>query len=1092
MPGPQINLPSLVTSLNIDMSGIAGSQADATREGTVLGERLGDAMRRRLQVAVESLPDIEVDADTSEADRDIADLRARLAALADKRIGVDISNADAIRETEELQLHLQRLTVTHPDIEVTADISEAVAALAQVTAAARQVDQLDPTIEVHVDEDRQADRASRDLSGLSRAASGAIGSLASFAAQAGRAVGALGAIIPVAAGAAGAIASIAPAAALAATASASIGLAAGAAKLGLSGIGDTLKAAFAPATGAAGGAAQATNAYADAQRNLASTIESTADANARAVRSVGDAERDLADAQKDALRAQQDINDARQEAARDLEDQNSRLIDAGLSQRDAVLRVTEAKERLDQANENPGATDRQRAQAQLAYEQAVQRLNEQNVQVRRLQATTEAANAAGVDGSEKVIAAQDRAVLAQRRAADQARNLSDAQADVVRTTRDGEEAVRRANEALAQAGQSAGGGAGGVDRFAEAMAKLAPAAQAFVREVIALGPAWNSLKLDVQQHFFAGLADSLRVTAASVLPVLRQGLTQAADSLNAMGKGVASAAVGLSESGVLGRALASANTGLRNLAGVPGQAVTAFGQLAAAAGPSFERLTQAAASGLTGVAAKLSGAFASGGLERAIDGAVQQLGVLFDVIGNVGRIFGSVFGAAQQEGGSFLDTLKKITGSIADAFASPAVQAGLHALFATMAALASTAAPLLGQALQVVGTTLTALAPGAQALIVALGTGLQPLIGALGPVLLGAAKAVSALAVAASPLLVLVGTLASQLLPVLLPVLSGLETIFVQLQPVTLALATALQAALGPILAQLPALITPFVDRVTVMTEVLLPVLTQLITELPLAQLGQSFAEVAAALAPLLAQLTVLFAQFLRVMVPLLTPIIQAVAGLATIFAGELARVVSDVVVPALRALTQLMNGDLRGAFDSGKEATRGWAEHLLRVFIELPAQILRALGDLGLTLFRAGNDLIIGLILGIKNKIPDLGNVLGNITDFITEHKGPPAKDATLLTPAGQLLMGGLMQGVASRLPALRAQLQAITAEISQLSMGGPSLALASNQGALTGAYAGLGRPVHQSNTINMYGSGATASEVSNELSWKAKVGIR
>lgn len=137
MPG-QINLPSLVTELAIDMSQFGGQIGEAGRRGSALGEALGRSMQQRLSNAVRNIPDIEIRADSSQADRDVADLRARLDALSNRRIGVDISVEDALRETEELQVNLDRLSRTHPDISVRTDLAGALAGLETLRRSAQQ------------------------------------------------------------------------------------------------------------------------------------------------------------------------------------------------------------------------------------------------------------------------------------------------------------------------------------------------------------------------------------------------------------------------------------------------------------------------------------------------------------------------------------------------------------------------------------------------------------------------------------------------------------------------------------------------------------------------------------------------------------------------------------------------------------------------------------------------------------------------------------------------------------------------------------------------------------------------------------------
>ncbi|MGW4695149.1 hypothetical protein ACWEO1_22535 [Kitasatospora cineracea] len=923
-------------------------------------------------------------------------------------------------------------------------------------------------------------RFGRVLSSIGDAA-GPIGSVAGRIAMVG---GAVGGVVPLVAGLGAALVNILPAAGLAATGLLAVASAGAAIKIGASGVGSAIKAAFADAPAAAGAASGAANQYANAQRAVKDATEQAAYANEQAVRRVSDAERNLADAQKASLQAQQALDDVRRQAAQDLEDLNNKLVDAGLSQRDAVLRVQDAQDALTAATaEGSTATERQRQQAQLAYDQAVQRLREQGISYQRLQQQAEQANAAGVDGSQKVVQAQDRIAQAQRQVADQTRALQDAQVQQARTAAQGAEQVQKAIEALHQAG--AGAAAGGVDPLAEALAKLSPNARAFVQELIALKPALSDLKFDVQQSLFEGFAGTLRSGATSVLPVLHTALVGSAQQLNAMAKGAVAAAVEMSDSGVLGKALASANKGLGGLTKLPAVFIQGVAQIGAAAGPAFERLGTAADSGLSKLSKKLTDSFNSGGMQRAIDIAIDLLGQLGTAVGNFGRFIGEVLGAAQQSGGGFVNTLVVISGALATAFADPAIQSGLQALFKATAAVASTAAPLLISALKVVAPVLTALGPPVQVLVDALGSqGLQPIIVALGPVLLAAAQAVGQLVLAATPLLGLIGTLVSLALPVLTPLLAGAELIFRQLSPVVAAVALALQQLLGPILAQLPALIQPFVTILTDLTGMVLPVLTDLLAQLPLDQLGQSFGQVAAALAPLLAQIAVLVGQWLHLMLPLVTPIITAVAQLAAVFGGVLTSALQNIVVPALRMVTQLLSGDFSGAVRSGKELLVGIAQTMTDIFMELPSKIGKILGDLASSMFDAGKKLISSLVDGIKSvagKVKDtISDLVGGIADFFPHSpaRTGPFSGRGYPLYSGQAIGLALAEGMASS----RDRVRAATASLMGTANGGLGLGQLAVAGAGTaGAGAAGGLRIE-----NYYEAAAgNARSTAEELEW-------
>lgn len=902
--------------------------------------------------------------------------------------------------------------------------------------------------------------------------------------------GAVGGAIPVVAGLVATLVNIAPAAGVAVTGLLAVASAGAAIKIGTSGIGGAIKAAFADAPAAAGGAASAANGFANAQRAVRDAIQQAADANARAVRQVADAERNLTDAQKASLAAQSALDDARRQAAQDLEDLNDRLTDSTLGQRSAVLRVKTAQDELNKTMADTTATEQQKAEAQLAYDEAVQHLKEQGTQVKRLQAQVTEANAAGVEGSQKVVSAQERVALAQRTVGDQTRAVQDAQRDQARTAAQGAEQVQRAMEALQQAGAGAAGG--GVDPLAAALAKLTPNARAFVEEIIRLKPALADLKADVQQRLFDGLAGSFRTAAAAVLPVLHEKLVGTAGALNMMGRGVLDAARDLGSSGVLGQAMDSANKGLGNLANAPGILVGGLGQIAAAAGPAFERLTAGAGGAFDKLADRMDKAFASGGMTKAIDMAVDLIGQLFTVVGNVGSIIGSVFGAAQQTGGNFVSTLVKITDSMATAFASPAVQAGLQALFGVMATLASTAAPLLGQALQVIGPVLAALGPPVQVLITALGAALTPIIAALGPVLLVAAQAVGQLAVAFAPVLTVFGTLISGLLPALTPILAGLGVYFQQLAPAILAVANAAISFLGPILAQLPTLITPLVDMFTTLTGALLPVLTQLITQLPLAQLGQSFATIAVALTPVLTQLAVLLGDQLRVMLPLLTPIITTLVRLAAVFTDNLAQAITQIVVPAFRMVSQLLSGDFSGAVDSAKKVILGVKDLLIREFIEIPAKILGMFEDLARDMVRAGGKIISGLIEGILNKSGSVKDAISsvlssarNLLPFSPAKEGPFSGSGWSLY-SGQSISSALADGILSG----EGRVRTATAALMGTAHGGLNSPFGAPQLAMAGAgAAGAGGGGFGGVSIENYHAGSQSIEqISEDILWKSK----
>lgn len=223
-----INLPNLVSALQIDLSGLSGAVGDGARQGTAIGEAIGDGVRERLAAALQALPVVNISADSSQADRDIAALDARINALGEQRIGVDIPIARALTEIDEIQANLSRLADTHPDVQVRADIEGALAELDLVRAAAHRLDTERPTIRPEVDRDSITE-IELDLTKLGSKLAGL-----------GKTVG-LASFAPQIAGAAASLANLAPAAAVAATGILAAGSAMAAIKLGTAGLSDALQ-----------------------------------------------------------------------------------------------------------------------------------------------------------------------------------------------------------------------------------------------------------------------------------------------------------------------------------------------------------------------------------------------------------------------------------------------------------------------------------------------------------------------------------------------------------------------------------------------------------------------------------------------------------------------------------------------------------------------------------------------------------------------------------------------------------------------------------------------------------------------------------
>ncbi|GAU66657.1 hypothetical protein SSP35_03_03050 [Streptomyces sp. NBRC 110611] len=588
------------------------------------------------------------------------------------------------------------------------------------------------------------------------------------------------------------------------------------------------------------------------------------------------------------------------------------------------------------------------------------------------------------------------------------------------------------------------------EQFNEALARLTPNARAFVFSLKGMQPQLIAVRTAVQERLFDGLASQITHAGAVALPVLRRGLVGAAGALNQMSQGVVAAVRQLSASGQLGQALAGANKGLGNLSKIPGQFVTALGQIAVAAAPAFDQVTRAAGGAATRIAAQISTGLASGQLTAFINQAISLIGQLMTVAGNVASVIGSVFSAAQLSGGGFVSTLQTITGAMKTAFASPDVQGGLKALFATMGQLAQTAAPLAGQALRVVGQVLSQLGPPAQTLIKALGSALQPVIKALGPALASAASAAGQLVVAFSPLLTAVGNIIAALLPAIEPVFGALGRVFKSLTPVISQLASGIGSYLGPVLSGIASiiakLISGYAGQLVVVFNSLAPIMPVLASAM--GQVGAALGQLLVAVAPLIPQLTQLGTQLAGQLLPAILPIIPPIARLSAALISMGISAITQYAIPALQKLISFISG-LQRFLSPAIAAVRWVANGISSVFewlydhlvghsvipdmvrgivswiASLPGKALAAIASLPGFLAgkaeQAGSQFLAAVRGGLGQAVDWIGNVpsmavnaLGNI--------------GSLLWDAGASLIQGFVGGIQSMIGSIRSVLGDIT----------------------------------------------------------------
>ena len=533
------------------------AQAPATRQGQATGGAFARSFKGRVEAALRDLPDVELRADASDAEREIHAIRAQLLTLRDTEIGVDIDATEAQARIARLQERLTRLSTSSADVNVRLDAG---AAQAQLAAFQAEINRLDGQ-DINVDVDTRSAAANFNLLTTSAIAFGpailpvlpvvaaGLGAIAAAGTAAAAGIGAVGLVAVPAFKQIGGVLQAQKAAQDAATQSTNTGgqAAAAASSRAL----QLASAQQAVATAERNGARQ----IAQAQAAVTQARRTAAQAAARAAQAVEDAEDALADSQRAARKAQEDLTAARRTAAQELEDLNTRLTDSVLSQRDAEIGLKEATLERDAVLKDAKSTELDKQKALLQYDQAVQRLKEQNTETGRLKKETAAANKAGVEGSQTVKSAQEQVAQAQDTVADRTKALQQAQAAQAQTAQDNAAKIAQAQENVAvaqqsaadaaasaarqlqQASQTQASAAGTADAAATAqakyraeLAKLTPSARGTLNAFVGLQTAFNAWSRSLQPAVMPIFTRAL-IGIRNTLPTLTPFVLGAADAI---------------------------------------------------------------------------------------------------------------------------------------------------------------------------------------------------------------------------------------------------------------------------------------------------------------------------------------------------------------------------------------------------------------------------------------------------------------------------------------------------------------------------------------------------------------------------------
>lgn len=757
--------------------------------------------------------------------------------------------------------------------------------------------------------------------------------------------------------------------------------------------------------------------FEDAQQRIADAVQNASESQVSALKNLDRAQRNRDDAAESATDAQKRLNDAIKEARKDLRDLELQNESAAVKQRQAAEEFQNAQDAYDLARFDPGKLQSSIDSAKTARDDAAVSLKQQTVTADDLAKKTAEANLKGVDGAENVVAAQRDVRDANRDLADSQQELKDSWADYARQARDSQQAVTQAQRSLLRMELERADAANQANSAVQnSMKNISPAAGAAVLALSAVGDKLHTIRMESQEEYFTGFADSLTSMADTLFPQLRTGVKELAGSL---GQGAQELFGGLEQSlggGALGTMLSNFSTTFDNLNVSIKPFVNSFTNLSVVGSTFLPQLATGFSDLIIRFDSFISRVTADGSLAAWIQGgldAAKQIGVILD--GAFG-ILGAIAKAGSAAGGATLTSFGDGLQKISEVMNREPFQTSLRLIFEG----ANKAMENMGAALGPVGDAFIKLAPTLNKIL--------PILGSIvGEALGGLAKIISDPVFMAGLSKMFDGLLSAveSLLPAMGPVGAMLGTVA--------GLIGEMATVLGPIFAELLVALAPMV-----------------------AGLAESLIPLIQAIGDFLVPFVKLLIERFNELMPVFQLVIQAVQGVVEILTGMMTGdwnkvwegfgKVVEGVFGALAGLIIINLGDIfTGVGDMLGESDKKFSEWLKGVgdgfrgmvsdigkwFGELPQMISDIFGNAGSWLFNSGRNIIDGLIQGVKSMAGDLGKFFQSIVPgWMTEpfKKGIDSHSPSrVFAKLGAYIPQGVMVGVESEQANLDAQMRGL-----------------------------------------------------------------
>jgi phage-related protein len=249
-----------------------------------------------------------------------------------------------------------------------------------------------------------------------------------------------------------------------------------------------------------------------------------------------------------------------------------------------------------------------------------------------------------------------------------------------------------------------------IEAFGAAMEKLQPAAQAAVAGLSGVISRFQSLKGVIQENFFEGLADPLRIFGEAAEEVASRRLPKLSSALGDVAAGFLDAATKSNLFAGLDAVLAKTTSGVAGLQGPLERLAPAFGSLFLVGSGFIDRMYDSIGRLIDRFAVFVTTAAGDGRMEKWIDDSLAGFQQLGRILANIGSIFGSLTTEAGAAGVGILSVLENITQKLDEAFGSDTGQSFLIASFGLLSQVMESLSIVMGPLVELFATFATIMA----------------------------------------------------------------------------------------------------------------------------------------------------------------------------------------------------------------------------------------------------------------------------------------------------------------------------------------------------------------------------------------------